>query len=102
MREFELSTRWKPDTVPEIPIVGRVLTVGFINPEGGGTRPPPPSSLGFHALMLGSEGRKEGRKEGGKGLKQIRVTRVMKGWWKTLEGSRGLALMENICGGGVS
>lgn len=52
--------------------------------------------------MLGSEGRKEGRKEGGKGLKQIRVTRVMKGWWKTLEGSRGLALMENICGGGVS
>lgn len=46
-------------------------------------------------------GRKKGRKERG-GLKQIRVTRVMKGWWKTLEGSRGLALMENICGGGVS
>lgn len=69
-----------------------------MNPEGRRTGGETAILFGFHALMLGGKARGKGAGD----LKQIRVTRVMKGWRKTLEEGEASSLMGNIRGVGVS
>lgn len=86
------------DTVSEIPIVGRVLTVGY---ESRGKEDGRGNGHPLRVSRVNAR-RESARKRRTGDLKQIRVTRVMKGWRKTLEEGEASSLMGNIRGVGVS
>lgn len=85
-----LNSRWKPTRFPKFPLLAVSWRPG-INPEGGGNG----AAATLFSARVSRVNAPRARKERGD-PKQIRVTRVMKGWRKTVE--EGEALMENIRG----